>query len=79
MSNPQPLSALSILQAGPVIPVLVINDVSHAVPLAAALLEGGVTVLEVTLRTPCALEAIELISRTFPEAMTGAGTVINPG
>lgn len=78
MSHDKTINAITILQTGPVIPVLVINDISHAVPLAGALLEGGVRVLEVTLRTSCALEAISQITRAFPDAITGAGTVINP-
>lgn len=70
-------SAKEILTAGPVIPVIVINQLEHAVPLAKALVAGGVNVLEVTLRTPCALEAIRAIANAVPEAMIGAGTVIN--
>ncbi|KAB8310158.1 bifunctional 4-hydroxy-2-oxoglutarate aldolase/2-dehydro-3-deoxy-phosphogluconate aldolase [Erwinia endophytica] len=70
-------SAKEILTAGPVIPVIVINQLEHAVPLAKALVAGGVNVLEVTLRTPCALEAIRAIASAVPEAMIGAGTVIN--
>lgn len=63
---------------GPVIPVIVIHDGSHAVPLARALVAGGVRVLEVTLRTPAALEAIRAIANEVPEAVTGAGTVRTP-
>jgi len=70
-------SAKEILTAGPVIPVIVINQLEHAVPLAKALVAGGVNVLEVTLRTTCALEAIRAIASAVPEAMIGAGTVIN--
>ncbi len=69
----------NILQASPVIPVIVIDDLEHAVPMAQALVAGGITVLEVTLRTPVALQAIEKISRAVPEAMTGAGTLLNAG
>lgn len=76
--NKQTLTALEVMQTGPVIPVLVINNVDHAVPLARALLSGGVRVLEVTLRTPCALEAISRIAAEVPEAILGAGTVTNP-
>lgn len=68
---------LEILQAGPVIPVIVIHDLAHAVPLAQALVAGGVRVLEIVLRTPVAIEAIRRIVREVPEAITGAGTVIN--
>lgn len=70
------LTALNVMQQGPVIPVLVIEKVSQAVPLARALLAGGITVLEVTLRTDCALDAIAQIAEHVPEAIIGAGTVI---
>jgi 2-dehydro-3-deoxyphosphogluconate aldolase/(4S)-4-hydroxy-2-oxoglutarate aldolase len=70
-------SAESILTSGPVVPVIVINKLEHAVPLAKALVAGGVRVLEVTLRTPCALEAIRAIAKEVPEAIVGAGTVTN--
>jgi 2-dehydro-3-deoxyphosphogluconate aldolase/(4S)-4-hydroxy-2-oxoglutarate aldolase len=68
---------LDLAAHGPVIPVIVIDDGAHAVPLARALLEGGVRVLEVTLRTPLALAAIEAIAREVPDAIVGAGTVCN--
>jgi len=60
---------------GPVIPVIVIDRAAIAVPMARALLDGGVRVLEITLRTPAALAAIEAIARALPEAIVGAGTV----
>jgi len=60
---------------GPVIPVIVLHDVQHAVPMAEALVAGGVKVLEVTLRTPVALRAIEAIARAVPQAIVGAGTL----
>jgi 2-dehydro-3-deoxyphosphogluconate aldolase / (4S)-4-hydroxy-2-oxoglutarate aldolase len=60
---------------GPVIPVIVLHHEADAVPLAEALLAGGVKVLEVTLRTPVALRCIEAIARALPEAIVGAGTV----
>jgi 2-dehydro-3-deoxyphosphogluconate aldolase/(4S)-4-hydroxy-2-oxoglutarate aldolase len=60
---------------GPVIPVIVLHKIEHAVPMAEALLEGGVKVLEVTLRTPVALQCIEAIARTVPQALLGAGTL----
>lgn len=69
------MSALDVLKTGPVVPVIVINDLEHAVPLAKALLAGGVKVLEVTLRTPVAIEAIRMIAEEVPEAIVGAGTV----
>jgi 2-dehydro-3-deoxyphosphogluconate aldolase/(4S)-4-hydroxy-2-oxoglutarate aldolase len=68
---------LEILQAGPVVPVMVIDKFEHAVPLARALVAGGVRVLEVVLRTPVAIDAIRAIVREVPQAITGAGTVLN--
>jgi 2-dehydro-3-deoxyphosphogluconate aldolase/(4S)-4-hydroxy-2-oxoglutarate aldolase len=68
-----------ILKSGPVIPVIVLHDFAHALPLARALLAGGVKVLEVTLRTPVALQAMRAIADEFPEAIIGAGTVTRPG
>lgn len=67
-----------ILALGPVVPVIVIHELEQAVPMAKALLAANVRVLEVTLRTPVALEAIELLSREVPEAVVGAGTVTTP-
>jgi 2-dehydro-3-deoxyphosphogluconate aldolase / (4S)-4-hydroxy-2-oxoglutarate aldolase len=64
-----------ILNLAPVIPVLVIDDLADAVPLAAALVEGGLPALEITLRTPVALAAIEAIANQVPQAMVGVGTV----
>ncbi|AYA42201.1 bifunctional 4-hydroxy-2-oxoglutarate aldolase/2-dehydro-3-deoxy-phosphogluconate aldolase [Xenorhabdus nematophila] len=71
-------TAENILTDGPVVPVIVVNEIEHAVPLAKALVAGGIRVLEVTLRTECALGAIRLIAQEVPEAIIGAGTVINP-
>jgi 2-dehydro-3-deoxyphosphogluconate aldolase/(4S)-4-hydroxy-2-oxoglutarate aldolase len=68
-------NTLDLAAHGPVIPVIVIDEVAHAVPLARALVAGGVRVLEVTLRTPVALGAIEAIARAVPDAIVGAGTV----
>ncbi|KAB8307189.1 bifunctional 4-hydroxy-2-oxoglutarate aldolase/2-dehydro-3-deoxy-phosphogluconate aldolase [Rahnella sp. Lac-M11] len=70
-------SAEQILTSGPVVPVIVINKLEHAVPLAKALVAGGVRVLEVTLRTACAMDAIRAIAREVPDAIIGAGTVLN--
>jgi 2-dehydro-3-deoxyphosphogluconate aldolase/(4S)-4-hydroxy-2-oxoglutarate aldolase len=67
----------AIMRTAPVIPVIVIEDVAHAVPLAEALVAGGLPVLEVTLRTPAALEAIAAMTQV-PGAIVGAGTVVNP-
>lgn len=66
-----------IFAAGPVVPVLVINDVEKAVPLAKALMEGGIKVLEVTLRTPAAIDVIKRIAEEVPDSLIGAGTVTN--
>ncbi len=63
------------MQDAPVIPVIVLHDIAHAVPLAQALLAGGIRMLEVTLRTPQALACMEAIARSVPEAVVGAGTV----
>lgn len=69
------LTALDVMRDAPVIPVIVLSDVAHAVPLARALVEGGIRMLEVTLRTPVALACIEAIVKEVPEAVAGAGTV----
>ncbi len=69
------LTALQVMQDAPVIPVIVLNDVAHAVALARALVAGGIRMLEVTLRTPQALACIEAIAKEVPEAIIGAGTV----
>jgi 2-dehydro-3-deoxyphosphogluconate aldolase/(4S)-4-hydroxy-2-oxoglutarate aldolase len=67
----------AIMRTAPVIPVIVIDDVAHAVPLAEALVAGGLRVLEVTLRTPAALDAIRAM-KEVEGAIVGAGTVTNP-
>ncbi|MEP6723632.1 MAG: bifunctional 4-hydroxy-2-oxoglutarate aldolase/2-dehydro-3-deoxy-phosphogluconate aldolase [Variovorax sp.] len=69
------LTALAVMRDAPVIPVIVLQDVAHAVPLARALVAGGIRMLEVTLRTPQALQCIEAIARDVPEAVAGAGTI----
>ena len=69
------LTALDVMRDAPVIPVIVLHDVAHAVPLARALVAGGIRMLEVTLRTPQALQCIEAIARDVPEAVAGAGTI----
>ena len=69
------LTALQVMQDAPVIPVIVLSDLAHAVPMARALVAGGIRMLEVTLRTPQALACIEAIARDVPEAVVGAGTV----
>jgi 2-dehydro-3-deoxyphosphogluconate aldolase/(4S)-4-hydroxy-2-oxoglutarate aldolase len=67
-----------VLNAGPVMPVMVIQNLDDAVPLAKALIAGGIKVLEITLRTPIALDAIRLISQEVKEAIVGAGTITTP-
>ena len=69
------MNALDLATPGPVIPVIVLHRVEDAVPMAEALVAGGVRVLEVTLRTPVALQCMEAIARAVPEAIVGAGTV----
>lgn len=69
------MNTLELAGHGPVIPVIVIERLEDAVPLAQALVEGGVRVLEVTLRTPVALQAIEAMARSVPGAIVGAGTI----
>lgn len=71
------VQAEQILTQGPVVPVIVIQKLEDAVPLAKALIAGGIRVLEVTLRTPCAVDAIRKIAQEVPDAIVGAGTVIN--
>ena len=68
-------NTLELVQYGPVIPVIVINRLEDAVPMAQALVDGGVRVLEVTLRTAIALQCMEAIAKAVPDAILGAGTV----
>jgi len=67
-----------LLEVSPVIPVVTIEDPDHAVPVARALLAGGIPVLELTLRTGRALEALTTLSTEVPEILVGAGTVLTP-
>ncbi|SDN19254.1 bifunctional 4-hydroxy-2-oxoglutarate aldolase/2-dehydro-3-deoxy-phosphogluconate aldolase [Streptomyces wuyuanensis] len=69
----------SVLDLAPVVPVVVLDDAADAVPLARALVAGGLPAIEVTLRTPAALDAIRAIAEEVPGAVVGAGTVITPG
>jgi len=71
------MNTLELASHGPVIPVIVLQRLEDAVPLAQALVDGGVRVLEVTLRTPIALRCMEAIARAVPDAIVGAGTVRN--
>jgi 2-dehydro-3-deoxyphosphogluconate aldolase/(4S)-4-hydroxy-2-oxoglutarate aldolase len=68
----------TVFGMAPVIPVVVIKEVKQAIPLATALFAGGIHVIEVTLRTPIALDAVKLLTDTFPEALIGVGTVTTP-
>ncbi len=69
------MNTLDLAKQGPVIPVIVIQRVEDAVPMAEALVAGGIRVLEVTLRTPVALQCMEAIAKAVPEAIVGAGTL----
>lgn len=67
-----------LLGLAPVVPVVVVDSLDHAVPVARALVDGGVPVIELTLRTPVALDAIRAIAAEVPEIAVGAGTVTSP-
>ncbi len=69
---------IEVLQISPIVPVVVIEDIKDAVPLAQSLVEGGIPIIEVTLRSSCASEAIELIAKNVPKMRVGAGTILNP-
>ncbi len=69
------LSALQVMQDASVIPVIVLNDIAHAVPMAKALVAGGIRMLEITLRTSVALECMRAIAAEVPDAVVGAGTI----
>ncbi len=69
---------IEVLQISPIVPVVVIENIKDAVPLAQSLIEGGIHIIEVTLRSSCALEAIELIAKNVPKMCVGAGTILNP-
>jgi 2-dehydro-3-deoxyphosphogluconate aldolase/(4S)-4-hydroxy-2-oxoglutarate aldolase len=74
----QPKTAIDLMKRGPVIPVVVLDRAADAVPLARALLAGGIDTMEITLRTPAALEAIALVAQQVPHMAVGAGTIIRP-
>ncbi|NUV61619.1 bifunctional 4-hydroxy-2-oxoglutarate aldolase/2-dehydro-3-deoxy-phosphogluconate aldolase [Streptomyces sp. CAI-85] len=80
MASPPHSSApgASVLDLAPVLPVVVVRDADDAVPLARALVAGGLPAIEVTLRTPAALDAVRRICAEVPEAVVGAGTVVTP-
>lgn len=73
-----PMTVLEIMQASPVIPVIAIDNPDHAVPLAEALVAGGIRVLEITLRTAHGLPAIRAIAEKVPQAIVGVGTLTQP-
>ena len=70
------MSILKILSLGPVMPVIVIEQANHAIPLGEALLTGGIKTIEITLRTSAALNAIEQLAKHLPEIYVGAGTIL---
>jgi len=72
------LSAREVMGVSKIIPVISVNSVEESLHLSEALLEGGVSIFEITLRTSCAIDAIRAVAKEFPEATTGAGTVLNP-
>lgn len=81
MTSPAPVGSVStssVLDLAPVVPVVVIEDAADAVPLARALVAGGLPAIEVTLRTPAGLDAIRAIAGAVPDAVVGAGTVLTP-
>ncbi|WP_112470115.1 bifunctional 4-hydroxy-2-oxoglutarate aldolase/2-dehydro-3-deoxy-phosphogluconate aldolase [Streptomyces triticisoli] len=75
---PSPLPTASVLDLAPVVPVLVVEDAADAVPLARALVAGGLPAVEVALRTPAGLDAVRAVAGEVPEAVVGAGTVVTP-
>jgi 2-dehydro-3-deoxyphosphogluconate aldolase/(4S)-4-hydroxy-2-oxoglutarate aldolase len=77
VARPASLSG-SVLDLVPVLPVVVLDDLDHAVPLARALLAGGLPAVELTLRTPVALDAVRAIAAEVPQVVVGAGTVLSP-
>ncbi|WP_369388861.1 bifunctional 4-hydroxy-2-oxoglutarate aldolase/2-dehydro-3-deoxy-phosphogluconate aldolase [Streptomyces sp. CG1] len=78
LPSSSPASVLDLVGHAPVVPVVVVSDAADAVPLARALVAGGLPAIEVTLRTPAALDAVRAIAAEVPQAVVGAGTVITP-
>ena len=72
-----PPDAAAVLTLSPVIPVVTLDDAAHAAPLARVLLASGVRTIEITLRTPAALDAIRAVAQEAPDMIVGAGTVLN--
>lgn len=71
------MTAKEVMQISPIVPVIALDHIDDALPLAEALLEGGIAIMEVTLRTDAGLGAIEAISKALPQMHVGAGTVLN--
>ncbi len=71
------LTAIDIMKVSKIIPVISVQSVPEALHLCEALMKGGISIFEITLRTSCAFDAIEAVAKAFPEALTGAGTVLN--
>lgn len=71
------MRAEEVMKLSPIVPVIALEDEVDALPLANALLEGGINVMEITLRTPAGLKAIEIIAKSLPQMHVGAGTVLN--
>lgn len=71
------MKAIEVMQISPIVPVIVLESAEDALPLAEALLEGGIAIMEITLRTEAGLKAIEAIARSMPQMRVGAGTVLN--
>ncbi|MDA3947033.1 MAG: bifunctional 4-hydroxy-2-oxoglutarate aldolase/2-dehydro-3-deoxy-phosphogluconate aldolase [Helicobacteraceae bacterium] len=71
------MNALDVMKISPIVPVIALDDENDALRLAEALLEGGISIMEITLRTPAGLKAIEAIAKAMPEMHVGAGTVCN--
>lgn len=72
-------TASQVLELSPVIPVVALEDADHAIPLGRALARGGLRTIEITLRTPAGLPAIERLAAEVPEITLGAGTITEPG
>lgn len=78
MLYPHTEATVAVLRRAPVIPVLTVKDTEDALAQARALIAGGLTVLEITLRTPAAMSAVSVLAKTFPDACIGAGTIVEP-
>ena len=71
------MTAKDVMQISPIVPVIALENIEDALPLAEALLEGGISIMEITLRTDAGLGSIEAISKALPQMHVGAGTVLN--